>query len=191
VLQLAAPDSRIMSDQEGPLTPLDRLRRTFITAHSALKNLAYYRAARQSTKRGNSIHQGDVDIRIVNNFLDIGVLDWCKLFVRDERHAWNRIIPHDKRDQFLTELLAQLRIDWAVWDAYIEKCRTYRDKFLAHLDSKRTMYPPELDLAIEATVFLGRFLQAHHPEANNIPAHEMDLRVSLDDAALAGKAYFA
>ena len=79
----------------------------------------------------------------------------------------------------------------AAWDAYIEKCRTYRDKFLAHLDSKRTMYPPELDLAVEATVFLGRFLQAHHPEANNIPVHEMDLRVSFDDAALTGKAYFA
>jgi hypothetical protein len=180
-----------MTDQEEPLTPLDRVRRTFITAHSAVKNFAYYRAARESTSRANSVQQEDVHIRIVNNFLDIGVLDWCKLFVRDERHAWNRIVPHDKRDQFFTDLLAHLCIDGAAWDEYIEKCRAYRDRFLAHLDSKRTMYPPELELAIEATVFLGRFLRAHHPEASNIPPHEIDVRVGFDDAVLAGKAYFA
>ena len=76
-----------MTDQEEPLTSLDRLHRTFIAAHSALKNFSYYRATRQSTTRGNSVQRQDVHIRIVNNFLDIGVLDWCKLFVRDEHDA--------------------------------------------------------------------------------------------------------
>jgi hypothetical protein len=101
--------------------------------------------------------------------------------VRDERHAWNRIIPHDKRDQFFADLLAHLRIDRAAWETYIDKCGTYRDKIPAHLDSKRTMYPTELDLAVEAAVSLGRFLQEHHPEANNISAHEKNFRVSFDD----------
>jgi hypothetical protein len=95
------------------------------------------------------------------------------------------------RDQFFTDLLAHLRTNRTAWDEYIEKSRLYRDKFLAHLDSKRTMYPPELGLAIEATVFLGRFLQLHHPESKGIPTHELDLRASFDEATLAGKIYFS
>jgi hypothetical protein len=179
-----------MTDQEAPLTPLERLRRTFITAQSCLKNFAYYRAARRPDLSTLPVGVQDIKNRITNNFLDIGVLDWCKLFVWDERHAWNRIVPHPQRERFLPDLLVHLGIDGPAWEAHIAQCRTYRDKFLAHLDSERTMHIPALDHAVEATVFLGRYLRTHHSEARSIPAHEMELRAIFVGAQTIGEAYF-
>lgn len=43
---------------------------------------------------------------------------------------------------------------------------TYRDKFVAHLDSKKTMFPPRLDNAIGSTAYLRDYLLEHEEEKN-------------------------
>ncbi len=179
-----------MADQEPPLTPLERLRRVFITGHSCVRNFAYYRAARSADTAALPLEHRDVKARITNNFLDIGVLEWCKLFVANERHAWDRLIPQADRDKFTADLPTHLGINQAGWTAYIDEFRTYRDKFLAHLDSNRTMHPPKLDLAIEAVLFYASHLQQTHAESKDIHPADMDLRRSFETAQKAGAEYF-
>lgn len=51
-------------------------------------------------------------------------------------------------------MLAHIGITAAEFDALINEVSTYRDKFVAHLDDKRTLVPPRLDRMWAAVQFL-------------------------------------
>ena len=60
----------------------------------------------------------------------------------------------------------------------IERIKYYRDKFVGHLDDKRTMDLPELEVARQATVFLYERLAqmiADPKEWRNLPASTEEL----------------
>jgi hypothetical protein len=124
-----------------------------------VRNFGYYRAGRRDqTLVFPSQFWGTVNA----NFLDIGVLEWCKLFTDPkDPHCWRNIVRD--RAAFETGLCARLEITPAAFDAYCEKMKTYRDKFVAHLDSDLTMHPPRLDLAKEAVFFYHAHIQSSEP----------------------------
>ena len=71
--------------------------------------------------------------RTVNgNFLDLCVLEWCKLFAgKNSMHHWRKVVAHP--DRFEVALRARLRLTKPQFDEYITAMCAYRDKFVAHL----------------------------------------------------------
>ncbi len=52
------------------------------------------------------------------------------------------------------------------FDSYVEEMKTYRDKFIAHLDSKEVMNIPKLRVARKSVSFLYDYLLANEEEDN-------------------------
>jgi hypothetical protein len=89
----------------------------------------------------------------MRNFIDICVLDWCKLFAdRKGKHHWRRVI--DEPDRFEADLCTTLSITIAEFAKLITQVRRYRDSFVAHLDNERTMRLPTLELPKRSIAFL-------------------------------------
>ena len=91
------------------------LRRVGILCCHCLRNLAYYRAGKD---RQRSLFRGDFQTTVNGNFLDICVLEWCKLFSDTHgTHYWGNVIT-DKEcfEADLTKLLKQLSCDFNDYD---------------------------------------------------------------------------
>lgn len=103
------------------------------------------------------------------NFLDVTVLEWCKLF-GDARgkHYYSKAVAD--LTQFKMEMLAHLAATEAAFADYVDQMRTYRDKFVAHLDDLNTFRVPDLTIAKSSTIFLYHRLLAQ--EAANDTFHD-------------------
>jgi len=125
------------------MTKVQRLRRVGLLCCHFGRNLAYYRAG----WRGTTLARDSDFWKTVNgNCLDVAVLEWCKL-LGDERakHYWRKIVSDPPT--FQAGLLAHLCLTGDGFKVYRCEMRTYRDRFVAHLDSDFTMHIPNLDLA--------------------------------------------
>jgi hypothetical protein len=113
------------------------------------RNLAYYRTGFQeeSPKKRDEFW-----VTVNGNFIDICVLEWCKLFGNNsDKHHWKQIAPD--ADCFKDEMLQTLGILQSDFDNCWRSIRDYRDKFVAHLDSERTMHIPGMNLAWDTVEF--------------------------------------
>lgn len=125
-----------------------RLRRCLLLCCHFARNLAYYHARRTV----NSPPKNDFWISADGNFIDIAVLEWCKILGDDKaKQGWRKIVADPAR--FHAELLVHLGINREDWDAFVNHIKHYRDKFLAHLDSDLIMNIPKLDQALRAAEF--------------------------------------
>ena len=91
----------------------------------------------------------------VSNFLDIAVLEWCKLFGgKSEKHHWRQIVSQGRQDQFKASLLDRMRMteDQFVQNRY--EMLTYRDKFVSHLDTLPGMRLPHTLPALRGVAHL-------------------------------------
>lgn len=97
------------------------------------------------------------------NFLDICILEWCKLF-SDTRgmHLWKKVVTDPR--YFFGGLLRELKMTENDFNAYINELRAYRDKFVAHLDSEETMHIPMLTVARISASYLYDHLRVHEDE---------------------------
>ena len=147
--------------------PADRRlfrRIALLNCHFA-RNLAYYRAGFASGDGGvRLIDTSEVGVTINSNFLDIAVLEWCKLFVdRKSKHHWRRVIEtYSAQTEFHAALLASLELE-AGWERYVDSVGTYRDKFVAHLDNEDVANIPSMELALSSCIFLHGRLSATVP----------------------------
>ncbi|MHB1331050.1 MAG: hypothetical protein ACYCY1_00515 [Sulfuriferula sp.] len=133
------------------------LRRVGILCCHFLRNLAFYEAG---WKKGELVTNDQFFVNANGNFLDICVLEWCKLFADNrEKHHWRKAITDQAA--FFAALLPTLKLTEAEFESYIDAMRTYRDKFVAHLDLEETMYPPKLRTARKSVSFLYEYLLAH------------------------------
>lgn len=136
------------------------LRRVGILCCHCLRNLAFYEAGWQ---QGELIFKDQFWVNTNSNFLDICVLEWCKLFGdRRGKHHWRKVITDHA--SFLDDLLRTVNFNEAEFDAYIETMRDYRDKFIAHLDAEEVMHPPELAVVRKSVSFLYDYLIANQEE---------------------------
>lgn len=169
------------SESSEPLPDRDRRRRVVLLCCAFARNVAYYRAGRpdQPEPLLSQLHPHASFWRQVNsNFLDMAVLDWCKLFGDQKKTPQKRLAKHHWRyvvscaDLFEAELLSQIGTDADGFAALIKTMRDYRDGFVAHLDNGLTMNVPKLDLAIAAVTFYHRHiveLQAQPGELDGLP----------------------
>lgn len=132
----------------------DRVRRAGIVCCHCVRNSAYYRAGWSQSENWN----GEDFWRNTNsNFLDIAVMEWCKLFADTTgKHHWRKVVGDPAN--FMNGLLASINMSQIDFDSYIEKCKFYRDKFLAHLDEELVMHLPNLTVAIDSTTYLHNLL---------------------------------
>jgi hypothetical protein len=132
-----------------------------------LRNLAFYRTGwRYDTdlKRRDHRTNDQFWVDANGNFLDICVLEWCKLFgEKNGKHRWSRIVADP---QFQQKLLQRLRITEDEFNAYITKMREYRDWFIAHLDDEREMHPPRMRIARKSVSFLYDHLRQVEDKTN-------------------------
>lgn len=139
-----------------------KLRKVGILCLHCIRNLAYYRERRvELFKPPENQFWRTVD----GNFIDICVLEWCKLFADTQgKHYWKKVV-RDK-DLFFTDLLKELACTDDQFTKYINEMRSYRDKFLAHLDDENIMNIPRLDKAEKSIIHLYRYLLTHEKEEN-------------------------
>lgn len=137
------------------MTRRDRLRGIVILCCNFGRNLAYYRTGWEEPFSAllDGAHPHASFWRQANSdFLDVAVLEWCKLMAdRRDQHGWRRIVTNPKA--FEKELLDHLRMTPERFEEYVKTFRHYRDKFVAHLDADRVMDIPRLDAAKKAVWF--------------------------------------
>lgn len=135
------------------LTKRERIRRVILLCAHFSRNLAYYRAGHELLTTTSL----EFWITVDGNFLDVAVIEWCKLLGDPkEKHHWKRIVTDASR--FEADLLGRLGVNTAEFAAYINEVRAYRDKFIAHLDDLREIDIPLLDRAKAAVEFLHDYV---------------------------------
>ena len=122
--------------------------------------------------------------------MDIAVLEWCKLFA-DRRgfHCYMNVLTDPKG--FETDLFAHLGVTARDFEAYCTGMRTYRDKFVAHLDDDPKAKYPQLDVAIESTKFLFRYLRINEDPDNYLEGLPRNLDSAYRLALNVAKASYA
>lgn len=125
------------------MTRTERLRRVLQLCCHFSRNHAYLSALR----RGQRLRLKSRFWRsAADNFYDLCVLEWCKLFADSkDLHYWANVVTD--RPSFEYELRGRIVISAPVFERYSKAMRRYRDKFIAHLDSDRIAQFPNLDIA--------------------------------------------
>lgn len=160
---------------EEKLSREKRLRRVALVCCHFARNMAYYRAAREDGKRAAPASQ--FWFTVDNNFIDHSVLEWCKLFADDRaEQGWREVVDKAKLEAFEGCLLGTLGMDATAFGAMCkDEVRSYRDKFVAHLDSEEIMTPPHLDPMWGAVRFYFRHVMTHEME----PAEAAKFRAEM------------
>ena len=136
------------------MTRRQLLRRAGILCWHFLRNLAFYKAG---WKNGQLVTNDQFYMNANSNFLDVCVLEWCKLFGdKGGQHYWRKVVSD--HEAFFVELLQKLKITETEFEEYVKGMRIYRDKFVAHLDTEEIMYPPKLRTARKSVSFLYKYL---------------------------------
>lgn len=165
------------------MTRRQRLRRVGILCCHFLRNLAFYRAG----WRGGELRRQDLFwINVNGNFLDVAVLEWCKLFGdKWGQQSWRKVITD--HEAFMAGLLASVKMTEAEFGAYIDEMKTYRDKFVAHLDELAVANIPRLRVARKCVSYLYDYLRAHEQEEDCFHDAPPSAAVFYRDIAVQGR----
>jgi hypothetical protein len=143
------------------MNQVDRIRRACILCCSCVRNMAYHRAGEESK---SSWKKEDFWRNINSNFIDVAIMDWCKLFADPKgKHFWSKVVQN--KEVFLENLLNEIGITEAEFSDHINKMKYYRDKFLAHLDEEMVMHIPTMEISIKSAVFLFSILKVDFPKS--------------------------
>ena len=139
-----------------------KARRAGILCCHVLRNVAFYQSWDEA---GQPFKEEQFWITANGNFLDIAVLEWCKLFVGSKgKHHFSRAL--EDADQFRKDLVEKLGLTEAKFDDCIGRFKAYRDKFIAHLDEENMMNIPDMKVARRSTKFLYQRLLVQEAQNN-------------------------
>jgi hypothetical protein len=103
-----------------------------------------------------------------NNFLDLGILEWCELFTESGgKHHWRQSISD--QPAFQAEVLEAAGKTEAEFTDYKDWLRRYRNRFLAHLDEDNAYRLPPMAPAIASTKVLLRWLLEREDDCAAFP----------------------
>src|SRR4051812_44452313 len=131
-----------------------RLRRTGILCMHFVRNAAYYRAfnAAPVARRREQFWR-----TLNGNFIDICLLEWCKLFGDlNAKHHWSKCVTDAAR--FCDGLYRAVGLTAEGFESYRLEVRTYRDKFVAHLDELNEIAIPLLTPAFASVKYFYEYL---------------------------------
>jgi hypothetical protein len=163
----------------------DRLRRVVLLYCSFARNLAYYRIAWSEEYRHllNLPHIYGYFWRAANNnFLDMCVLEWCKLFAdRQGKHHWSKIVTSMSKSVFEESLFRHLGLEADAFKEEIRIMRHLRDKFIAHLDSDYTGTIPWLDVPKKAVWFYHAHIVNHEANPGDLAELPLDIERGYEE----------
>jgi hypothetical protein len=113
---------------------------------------------------------------ICNNFFDMAVIEWSKLFFYDRKQPtqWRSAVPEAEHAAFQRDLVRTLGLSRQQWHDYQDEIKTYLDKRGAHrassLDPDLPTDFPRFDVALKAARFYYDWIlkrmrdrgEAHH-----------------------------
>lgn len=152
----------------------DRLRRLVLVCANFGRNLAYFRAGQE--KENLPLLQERVPFasfwrQVNSNAIDVAVLDWCKLFAdKTGEHHWAKVVKN--RTAFEAGLLRHLGVNASTLEEYIKDMRTFRNKFVAHLDQEKVTSIPDMTLAKSAAEFLLDHVMANEAAPGDLEGLE-------------------
>lgn len=152
--------------QQRPLSREDRIWRIALLCCHTVRNAAYFEAHSKRVKQ--LMPDAEYWQTVDNNFLDMCVLEWTKLFGEwNGQHHWRQVI--EDRDTFWKGLLKELVMKKPEFDQFRESVVEYRDRFVAHLDEDTTMNIPLLAPIRESTFYLYSYLFEYEKTALDAP----------------------
>lgn len=145
-----------------PLSRRARLRRTGLLCLHTLRNLAYHRAITDSRRPWKD---QQFWVAAHNNYLDVAILEWCKTFTdRAGMHHWKKSVV--RSEDFAAEMHTALQSDAESFQAYALSIKSYRDKFVAHLDEENNINIPTMTIAKLSTQALYEWLHYNKNDCN-------------------------
>lgn len=143
-----------------------KLRRVGKLCCHFVRNYAFYKA-------GWDDHEFKIKdqfwISLNGNFLDICVLEWCKLFGdHKDKHHWKRVMNADS--DFKLRMFESLSINQTDLDRINGGFRSYRDKFVAHLDSDEVMHIPKVSEGFDLVRFYYDEIKEECDDTSDWPA---------------------
>jgi hypothetical protein len=167
----------------------DQLRRVVRLCSNFAVNLAYYRAGWSSEYK--QLLEADTNFwRAANgNFLDMCVLESCKLFTEKRgKYYWANIVSNTA--DFKTGLLRHLGSDEEAFKREIASMRNYRDKFVAHSDFDRTGHYPALDVPKKAVWFYHAHVVNHEAQLQDLEGLPLKLDPGYEEEEEETKAVY-
>jgi len=152
------------------MTKAERFRRVVILCGHFMRNLAYHRIGMQHPVGWATAPlkpTADFWRTASGNFLDICTLEWCKLLGDPKGlHDWRNVVSDVAG--FRKGLLQRLNMDEAGFEDYRLSMRDYRDTFVAHLDSDRTMNVPDFHMAKSSVEFYHAYVVENEAEPGDL-----------------------
>lgn len=168
------------------MTRKQYLRRIAILCLHCLRNMAYYRAG---WSRGSLIFRSQFWVAVNGNFLDICVLEWCKLFGDSRgKHYWKKGISDPTA--FSDGLLKKLEMTEDEFNGYVIEMRTYRDKYVAHLDLDEKFDVPRLDITKKSVLYLYNYILDREDQDGYFIDGPRDASQFYEDALKEGQAVY-
>ena len=128
----------------------DVVREVSLLSFSCARNIAYYRAG---WKNDRFCSHDDFWRDVNSNFLDVAVLEWCKIYgSKKQIHHWSKVI--NDIESFQTSLFETIQINKKQFKNYCVEMKAYRDKFVEQIDEERYFLIPDLTIAVESIIFL-------------------------------------
>jgi hypothetical protein len=164
-----------------------RIRRAMVCCCAIIRNVAYYQGG---WREGQRLFDSNIERTISGNFIDMAVLEWCKLFgeSRHEPQHWQRVLLGiEQRRSFKGGLLKSLNQSSIQWNKHCESCIRYRSDFIAHLGSEHRMHLPFVDPLRKSAAFYYEFLQM----SEMTDANPADIEQFYESCAASGREYYS
>lgn len=122
---------------------------------------------------------------IYGNFVDVAVIDWCKLFGSHNEESqplhWKNVVPNDKHDEFREGLYDAVGVTEAEWLVYWQEIKNYRDKHAAHFDAEylspeNNPQYPVFDWALDAVYYYYEWILDYLQVRGDLHAYPKDIR---------------
>ena len=139
-----------------------------------VRNLAFYRAARDADKKRTTPNTKLWRL-IDGDFVDVAVLEWCKLLGEKpyalmkkppkspSRYGWEHVVGTTMGENpalFRAALLQHLGMNEDEFEKHRIQVRVFRDKFVAHLDDAEEHVVPNFDVPLKAVLFMFEYATA-------------------------------
>lgn len=160
------------------MTDIAQLRETIAVVVAFTRNVQMLRAFDELYQRRDQ----NFWIIINGNFLDVAVLEWCKLFGSDNQDHqpahWKNVVPTADHTAFRSELLLKLGTTGDDWRRYRDGLVNYRNRQAAHLDWRPPRPPnfPHFEMGLNAAYHYYDWLLSLGEPVGLSDLHPRDLR---------------
>ena len=152
----------------------DKIRRAINLCTLFTRNMAYYKAGYDDSRyvAGDDSFSTTVSW----NFIDVSIIEWCKLFGSyGDDHHWRNLVG-DGADQFSNDMYERISMTESEFSEYHQSMKNYRDVFAAHWDDEGKGKRPYLDKAYEWIIFLHEYIFTNFENPAELQDKVKDLR---------------